>query len=219
MKTSTKGRKFIERFEGLILQAYDDAGDHIVPVGGKAIGTLTIGYGHTNAAGAPTVTPGMSITQAQADSILASDLRSVEADVNRLVKVPISQNQYDALVSFHFNTGSLGKSSLLTALNNKDYTTAADKFMLYTSGRVNGQLVQMAGLTRRRAAEKAMFLKPDATGAALPTGAVVVAGAGTAASVPHNYMPWVIGGTIALAIITFLAYTVYEYKQSLKATA
>lgn len=219
MKTSTKGRKFIERFEGLILQAYDDRGDHIVPVGGTAIGTLTIGYGHTNAAGAPAVTPGMSITQAQADSILASDLRSVEADVNRLVKVPISQNQYDALVSFQFNTGSLGKSSLLTALNNKDYTTAADKFMLYTSGRVNGQLVQMAGLTRRRTAEKAMFLKPDATGAALPTGAVVVAGAGTAASVPHNYMPWVIGGTIALAIITFLAYTIYEYKQSLKATA
>lgn len=216
MKTSPKGRKFIESFEGCILQAYDDAGDHIVPLGGTSRGTLTIGYGHTSAAGAPAVKPGMSITKEQADSILATDLRAVESDVNRLVKVPLSQNQYDALVSFHFNTGSLGKSSLLTALNNKDYNTAADKFMLYTNGRVNGQLVPMAGLTRRRTAERAMFLKPDSVGAALPTGAVVVAGAGTAASVPHHYMPWIIGGTIALAIITFLAYTIYEYKQHLK---
>jgi lysozyme len=216
MKTSSNGRALIERFEGCILQAYDDASDHIVPVGGKAVGTLTIGYGHTNAAGSPTVTPGMTITKAQADSILATDLRRVEQDVNRLVKVPVSQNQYDALISFQYNTGALAKSSLLTALNNKDYTGAADKFMLYTNGRVGGQLVPMAGLTRRRTAEKTLFLKPDSTGAALPTGAVLAAGAGTAASVPHPYLPWVIGGTIALAIITFLAYTIYEYKQSLK---
>lgn len=219
MKTSANGRKLIEHYEGCILQAYDDKNDHIVPVGGNAQGTLTIGYGHTSAAGAPKVVPGMSITAAQADSILGADLRSVEADVNRLVKVPLTQNQYDALVSFHFNTGALAKSSLLTALNNKDYATAADKFMLYTNGRVNGQLVPMAGLTKRRTTEKNLFLKPDSAGAALPTGAVIVAGVGTAASVPHHYMPWVIGGTIALAIITFLAYTIYEYKQHLKVIA
>jgi GH24 family phage-related lysozyme (muramidase) len=218
MKTSTNGRNLIERYEGLILQSYDDANDHIVPVGGTARGTLTIGYGHTTSAGSPAVNPGMTVTKSQADSILAKDLQRVESDVNRMVKVPISQNQFDALVSFQFNTGALGKSSLLAALNNKDYTTASEKFMLYTNGRVNGELVPMAGLTRRRAAEKALFLKPDATGAALPTGVVAIAGAGTAASVPHEYLYWAIGGSVALVIITFLAYTIYEYKQSLKVT-
>ena len=217
MKTSSNGRALIERYEGLILQSYDDANDHIVPVGGKAVGTLTIGYGHTSAAGAPTVTPGMVITKAQADSILASDLSKVEADVNKFVKVPITQNQFDALVSFHFNTGALGKSSLLVALNKKDYNGAADKFMMYTSGRVNGQLVHMAGLTRRRTEEKALFLKTGGS-AAIPTVAVGAAGAAAAATAPHNYMPWIIGGTIALCFITFIAYTIYEYNKSLKVT-
>lgn len=215
MKTSPNGRKLIEKFEGLILQAYDDATDHIVPVGGKAAGTLTIGYGHTSAAGAPVVTPGMVITQAQADTYLANDLAKVEADVNRLVKVPVTQNQYDALVSFHYNTGALGKSSLLTALNKKDYDGAASKFMLYTNGRVNGQLVQMAGLVRRRTAEKQLF-QTTGGNAAIPAVAVLAAGGAAGVSAPHHYMPWIIAGTVVLCLVTFIGYTIYEYNQSLK---
>ena len=215
MKTSTNGRQLIEQFEGLILQSYDDANDRIVPVGGSANGTLTIGYGHTSAAGAPKVTPGMVITKQQADNILASDLGKVEADINKLVKVPVTQNQYDALVSFQFNTGSLGKSSVLTALNNKDYNGAANKLMAYTNGRVNGQLVPMAGLVKRRTAEKALFLKAGGS-ASLPTTGVVIAGAGAAATAPHNYLPWIIAGTVVIAVVTFIAYTVYEYQQTLK---
>src|ERR1700759_3326521 len=105
MKTSANGRKFIEGFEGLFLQAYDDANDHIVKLGQRVIGTLTIGYGHTSVAGPPKVYVGQVITKDMADAILASDLTAVELEVSHLVKVPLNQNQFDALVSFQFNTG------------------------------------------------------------------------------------------------------------------
>jgi len=215
MKTSQNGRKLIEQYEGLILQSYDDANDHIVSAGSTARGTLTIGYGHTSAAGAPAVYAGQVITKDQADSILASDLSKVEASVNSLVKVPLTQNQFDALVSFQFNTGALGKSSLLTALNKKDYKTAANKFMLYNNVRQDGKLVPLAGLTKRRTAEKNLFLKTDNVGAAASTTGVVIAGGAAAVTAPHHYMPWIVCCTIALAIVTFIGYTVYEYHKSL----
>lgn len=215
MKTSKVGLKLIEDFEGCILSAYDDASDHIVPPGGKARGTLTIGYGHTNAAGAPTVHPGQTITKLQAENILASDLRKVEADVNRLVKVPLNQNQFDALVSFHFNTGSLARASLLKALNAGNYAAAANGLMMYTKGRLGGQLVPMAGLVRRRTAEKALFLKPTAPSVAptVATGGVVVAGGAVAAGTPAHLWPWVLGGTAGLAIVAYVAYSIYEYRK------
>lgn len=214
MKTSTNGRKFIEQYEGLFLQSYDDYNDHIVKKGDSTTGTITIGYGHTTSAGLPKVTPGMIITKEQADNILASDLSKVEAQVNALVKVPLTQNQFDALVSFQFNTGSLGKSSILTELNKNNYDEAANRFALYNNARVGGKLKPSAGLTRRRADEKAMFLRKDANPGAAAA-ATVIAGGVTAASAPHNYMPWIIGGTAVLAIALFIGYTIYEYKKSL----
>lgn len=156
MKTSAAGRAFIESFEGLILQAYDDATDHIVPAGGKARGTLTIGYGHTTAAGYPAVTVGQTITKDQADAILANDLSAVEIEVARYITAPLSQQQFDALVSFQFNTGWLAhpNCSLTKAVNAKNYALGANDFALYdeASGRV------LPGLARRRAAERNMFL-------------------------------------------------------------
>lgn len=158
MQTSPKGRKFIEGFEGLILQAYDDANDHIVKLGQRIRGTLTIGYGHTSAAGPPRVYVGQIITAAQADAILGADLASVEIEIGHLIKMPLNQNQFDALVSFQFNTGWLSHSncSLLHALNAGNYDLADHDFMLYdrASGKVN------AGLVRRRAAEMALFHTP-----------------------------------------------------------
>lgn len=211
MKTSAIGRALIEKYEGLILQSYDDANDRIIKAGQTARGTLTIGYGHTSAAGAPKVFAGQKITKEQADSILANDLAAVEADVNRLVKVPLNQNQYDAIVSFHFNTGSLGKSSLLKALNKKDYKGAADGFMLYTRGRVGGQLVQMSGLVKRRKEEVALFNKPytSVTPHVTAGGAVVVGGAAVAATHPHLW-PFVIGGIVLVVVI---AGCIYLYKK------
>lgn len=161
MQTSPFGRKFIEGFEGLFLQAYDDANDHIVQPGQQVHGTLTIGYGHTSAAGPPKVYVGQSIDQSTADSILASDLSAVEIEVNHLVKVSLNQNQFDALVSFQFNTGWLAhpNCSLLKALNGGNYQLAANDFMLYD--RASGQV--LAGLVRRRSAERTMFNTPIIT--------------------------------------------------------
>lgn len=143
MKTSTNGRQFIEDWEGLYLTTYDDG-----------TGTLTIGYGHTTAAGPPTVVPNMRITPSQADAILAADLASVEAEVNRMVTAEINQNQYDALVSFDFNTGGLARSSLLAAVNDsKPPATVQADFGLWVSG--GGRVMQ--GLVRRRAAEYTLY--------------------------------------------------------------
>ena len=160
MKTSDAGRKLIEKFEGLFLQAYDDATERVVMPGNRIRGTLTIGYGHTSAAGPPRVYVGQTIDQALADDILSVDLAAVEIEVNHLVKVALNQNQFDALVSFQFNTGWLGHvhCSLLAALNAGNYEIADEDFMLYD--RAHGQI--LVGLDRRRAAEKALFEEPVA---------------------------------------------------------
>jgi lysozyme len=158
MKTSINGRKLIEQYEGLILTAYDDATDHIVPIGGHANGTLTIGYGHTDAAGPPKVYVGQVVSKTEADSILASDLTSVEIEVNHLVKVSLNQNQFDSLVSFQFNTGALAKSTLLVYLNKQDWFAAANEFTKWNKAR--GKVLE--GLVKRRASERSLFLTtPD----------------------------------------------------------
>ncbi len=142
MKTSDNGRKFIEGWEGLFLHAYNDG-----------TGVWTIGYGHTTAAGPPRVYPGQSITGQQADDILSADLHSVENEVNRVVSYPINQNQYDALVSFDFNTGALHRSSLLRDINARQLSRVHDDFMMWVhaGGRV------LRGLVRRRTAESRLF--------------------------------------------------------------
>lgn len=204
MKTSSNGRKFIEGFEGLILQAYDDHNDHIVEVGQNAVGTLTIGYGHTDAAGPPHVFVGQKINQSEADAVLASDLAAVEIEVNHLVKVPLNQDQFDALVSFQFNLGNLGHTgnSLLAALNSGDYNKAADDMLMYD----HAGGVKLAGLTRRRMAERALFLTPqqavDTRG--INTGTLIVAvGATTtiAATVAPQHSPLIFLGVIAASIL------------------
>lgn len=163
MQTSPNGRRFIEQWEGLYLQAYDDATGRIVGPNNKLWGTLTIGYGHTNGAGPPHVHVGMSITQQEADLILSADLAAIENAVNHLVKVPLTQNQFDALVSFQYNTDWLEHQhcSLLTALNAGNYTLADEDFCLYD--RANGKI--LVGLDRRRAAEADLFHTPEVTNA------------------------------------------------------
>lgn len=220
MKTSPNGRALIEKYEGLILQSYDDANDHIVPAGGSSRGTLTIGYGHTSAAGAPKVVSGMKITKEQADAILASDLQKVEADVTRLVKVPLNQNQFDALVSFHFNTGSLGKSTALRKLNAGDIEGAADGLMLYTRGRVNGQLIPMKGLVTRRNEEKALFLKKGSV-TSVPTGTGTATGVAVGGGLMYTYWHaflnhWVLYslGLVATAVVIDILIHLYKGKQN-----
>lgn len=145
MKTSDAGRKFIEQWEGLFLHTYNDG-----------VGVATIGYGHTTAAGLPRVQYGMTITMSQADQILASDLAAVEADVNHHVKVPLNQNQFDALVSFDFNTGALDRSNVLRAVNASQFSQVPGDLLMWDHG--GGHV--MLGLLRRRKAEGALFMKP-----------------------------------------------------------
>ncbi|WP_157796254.1 LysM peptidoglycan-binding domain-containing protein [Bacillus xiapuensis] len=149
MKTSQRGVNLIKEFEGLRLTAYYDS-----------VGVLTIGYGHTNntaSADKYPVYPGQTITASKAEEILKADLITYENAVNSYVTYPINQNQFDALVSFSFNlgTGALRTSTLLAKLNAGDVQGAADEFdrWVYAGGQI------LAGLVRRRAAEKALFLE------------------------------------------------------------
>lgn len=194
MKTSKNGIKFIGQWEGNSLKAYQDVA-----------GVWTIGYGHTSAAGAPRVYSGMTITQAEAEHILAADLGKVEADVNRLVKVPLTQNQFDTLVSFHYNTGALGRSSALKHLNQGNYNQAAINLTLYN--RAGGRVVD--GLVNRRTAEKKLFLSKDTntTGKVVTGGGAIAAGTATAAvASPTNYIPWIIGA----GVVAFIGWTLYS---------
>lgn len=144
MNVSPAGRHFIGLHEGLGLAAYR-----------CPAGIWTVGYGHTTAAGPPTVTAGMSITREEADAILARDLKRFEDGVLRLVTVPLAQHEFDALVSFAFNVGegALGRSTLLRKLNAGDRAGAAAQFAAWN--KAGGRA--LPGLTRRRAEERAMF--------------------------------------------------------------
>jgi len=143
MKTGPKGLDLIKRFEGLRTRAYQDS-----------VGVWTIGYGHTAAAGDPKPVAGMVLTVAECEAILKRDLAKYEREVSSLVKVPLSQEQFDALVSFHFNTGALGRSTLLKRLNAGDYAAVPSELRKWT--KAGGKV--LAGLVKRREAEAALFM-------------------------------------------------------------
>ncbi|MDR9809559.1 glycoside hydrolase family protein [Rhizobium hidalgonense] len=149
MRTSAAGRKAIAQREGNKLTAYVDS-----------VGVLTIGVGHTAAAGPPVVKKSMRITAAESDQILSHDLADVEAIINKVVKVPLNQSQFDALVSLVFNIGgsAFSKSTMLKRLNARDYSGAANQFLVWNKGTVNGKRVALSGLTARRKKEQAQFL-------------------------------------------------------------
>lgn len=143
---SPEWRQLVTSFEGLSLKAYPDPGS-----GGEP---WTIGYGHTGG-----VKKGDVITEDEAVRLLYSDASRFESAVNKLVDVPLTQYQFDALTSFTFNTGegNLSRSTLLKKLNQGDYDGAASEFgrWVYASGK------KLNGLVRRRKAEEAMFRGQD----------------------------------------------------------
>ncbi len=145
MQTSDKGIALIKEFEGCKLTAYQDS-----------VGVWTIGYGWTQPVDGTPIRAGMTIKQEAAERLLKTGLVSYESDVSRLVKVGLSQGQFDALVSFTYNLGarSLSTSTLLRKLNAGDYAGAADEFLRWN--KAGGKVLN--GLTRRREAERALFL-------------------------------------------------------------
>lgn len=138
------GKDIIKKWEGLRLKAY------LCPAG-----VPTIGYGHTY-----NVKMGQTISVAQAELFLDHDYQDAEEQVLSLVKVPLTENQLGALTSFVFNLGSgnLRISTLLRKLNLGDYRGAAEQFGAWNKARVNGVMVALDGLTKRRADEKNLFL-------------------------------------------------------------
>lgn len=140
LKISPRGIELVKQFEGCKLTAY------VCPAG-----VLTIGYGSTG----PHVKAGMKIDGAQANTLLLKDLERFEAGVNRLSKKH-TQGQFDALVSFAFNLGlgNLERSTLLKLHNAGKHTEAADQFKRWN--KAGGKV--LAGLTRRREAEAALYL-------------------------------------------------------------
>lgn len=146
MKTSKVGIDLISGFEDTVLQAYDDG-----------VGVWTIGKGTTVYPNGVKVKKGDTCTLDQANEYFSHDLKRFESSVNNLVKAPLSQNQFDALVSLTYNIGSgnFASSTLLKKLNAKDYAGAADQFPLWNKG--GGKVLK--GLVRRRADERALFLK------------------------------------------------------------
>lgn len=141
------GAELIQSFEKCKLEAYPDPVTRGDP--------WTIGWGHTG----DDVHEGKTITQAEADELFQADLRRFEDAVSRLVKVPLTDNQFGALVSFTFNlgAGALQSSFLLRCLNVKNYAGAATQFEKWNHGHVNGVLREIPGLTARRKAERALF--------------------------------------------------------------
>jgi lysozyme len=134
------GLTFTEKEEGCSLMPYQDS-----------VGVWTEGYGHTGA----DVVPGIAITQAQADTLLAQDIQAAVDAVNRLVDIQLTQEEFDALVDFVYNLGigAFAESTLLKLVNKSDFVQAADEFEKWDHA---GGVV-LAGLMQRRLAEREMF--------------------------------------------------------------
>lgn len=159
MKLGPKGLNLIKSFEGFVPYPYDDLvpskkGVYTEWKGGRVKGTLTIGYGHTDAAKHPLkIVPGLRITEAEATRILDVDLDQCEAAVNRLVTKPLTQGQYDACVSFDYNCGEGNFKNIARRINRGDYAAARAAFDLYVKSK--GKVLR--GLQRRRDAEQALW--------------------------------------------------------------
>ena len=139
MKTSNNGIDLIKHFEGCETEAY------LCPAG-----VWTIGYGHIKG-----VQEGDVITEQQAHDMLVKELEEYEGYIKDFVEVPLSQNQFDALVSWVYNLGSgnLKSSTLLKVLNSRDYDNVPEQILRWN--KANGKVLE--GLTRRRESEAELF--------------------------------------------------------------
>jgi len=143
MKISVEGLALIKKFEGLELEAYK-----------CAAGVWTIGYGHTKG-----VQEGDVWSEAQADEMLEIELEEFEGYINDNVTVTLSQNQFDALVSWVYNLGpaNLKASTMLKVLNSGDYEGVPAQIKRWN--KAGGKVLE--GLIRRREAEALLFIGRD----------------------------------------------------------
>lgn len=143
MKISHEGKTLIKKFEGCELEAYLDA-----------VSVPTIAYGRTKG-----VTIGDTCTQEQAEAWLEEELVEYENYVNEAVQVPLTQNQFDALVSWTYNLGpsNLNSSTMLKVLNSSSYDDVPTQIKRWN--KAGGKVLD--GLVRRREAEALLFKGED----------------------------------------------------------
>ena len=139
MKLGEKGTEILKYFEGCKLTAYQDS-----------VGVWTIGYGHTKG-----VYDGMTITQDEAEQMLLTELEEYEGYIESMVTVPLTQNQFDALVVWIYNLGptNFKNSTLLKELNAGNYNAAGQEITRWN--KAGGKV--LAGLVKRREAEAELF--------------------------------------------------------------
>lgn len=225
-RTSNNGIEKLQSWEGEVLYAYDDADKGVkkkrIMPGDKVIGTLSIGYGHTG----PDVKPAMTCTHAQALQWLREDLREAEDAVDAAVKVPLSDNQFDALVAFTFNAGvdAFIGSTLLKRLNKGEYDAVPYELLKWNKTTITDpatgkkKKVKSDGLVNRRNAEIGLWAsgsyvasntvpaepmkKPIVTTESMTTGAGIFAATGLAGSSifdGNGPVQYVLAGALALA--------------------
>ena len=168
MNTGETGLNLIKAYEGLRLSARPE---EAAPGDDRGQASWTVGYGHRAARA------GQSVTEAEATRLLHGDVAPIEAVIRNTVRAPLNQNEHDALVSLVFNIGekNFRRSTVLKRLNDGDKIGAAEAFERWTRARVDGKLVRLDGLVRRRAAEKSLFLMPTDAELVVPTSEVAPA--------------------------------------------
>ena len=162
MRTGETGFNLIKAYEGLRLSAQAGTGAE----------GWTVGYGHKGSA-----RPGQNVSEPEASRLLEGDVGPIEALIRKTVRAPLNQNEHDALVSLIFNIGekNFRRSTVLRRLNDGDRLGAAEAFERWDRAYVDGQLVKLDGLVRRRAAEKSLFLMPTDAELVVPTSEVAPA--------------------------------------------
>lgn len=155
MKISRAGLEFIKAYEGLRKRA-----------AATPDGRWIVGFSHTE-----TARNGMEVDEGAAELLLLGDLRPVVAALNDLIFAPLSQNQFDALASLAFNIGlrNFALSGMVRHINEGRIFDAAQAFDVWRRAEVDGRAMVVDGLVRRRAAERAMFVRPATGAIATPT--------------------------------------------------
>jgi lysozyme len=140
MKCNAAGRDLIKKYESLRLDVYRDV-----------VGLLTVGYGHRT-----DLSIGTHITEDSANKLFDSDIAKFEAAVSDMLESEITSNQFSAIVSLAYNVGAakIAKSTLIRKLNSGDIEGAAEEFLRWDKAGSRA----VAGLTRRRKAERLLFL-------------------------------------------------------------
>lgn len=223
MKMGGDGLAIVKAFESCMKAVKGQPGHFAAYV--DPVGVLTIGWGHTNDH-LPKFTSSTIWTQGQCDQALAGDMATFEAHVNRLAKVPLDQHEFDALVSWAFNTGGPATASLWATLNAGKKSQIPAKLAEWDKGTVKGKKVALAGLMRRRKAEGLLFqgkiaeayavagAKPSAKpAAALAAVATTAVAGGSAAAVQNGIssltiVAWIGGLTVLAAAAILIVYRI-----------